>query len=203
MKSLSVFLVLALSFSTSSADKFPSLLVYGDSISAGYGISKEKQWSEVLKTEFSKAGIDVEILNTSVSGETTGGGLARIDRTLDELKPSYLLLELGGNDALRGYPPKKIYKNLQQIIEAARKRGIEVFLMQIKILPNYGKRYQSEFESLYSDIANDTGVILIPFMLNEIALNKEFMLNDGIHPNESAQPLMAKFVFDSLKSHLK
>ena len=203
MKSLSVFLVLALSFSTSSADKFPSLLVYGDSISAGYGISKEKQWSEVLKTEFSKEGINVEILNTSVSGETTGGGLARIDRTLDELKPTYLLLELGGNDALRGYPPKKIYKNLQQIIEAARKRGIEVFLMQIKILPNYGKRYQSEFESLYSDIANDTGVILIPFMLNEIALNKEFMLNDGIHPNESAQPLMAKFVFDSLKSHLK
>ena len=203
MKSLSVFLVLALSFSTSSADKFPSLLVYGDSISAGYGISKEKQWSEVLKTEFSKEGIDVEILNRSVSGETTGGGLARIDRTLDELKPTYLLLELGGNDALRGYPPKKIYKNLQQIIEAARKRGIEVFLMQIKILPNYGKRYQSEFESLYSDIANDTGVILIPFMLNEIALNKEFMLNDGIHPNESAQPLMAKFVFDSLKSHLK
>ena len=203
MKSLSVFLVLALSFSTSSADKFPSLLVYGDSISAGYGISKEKQWSEVLKTEFSKEGIDVEILNTSVSGETTGGGLARIDRTLDELKPTYLLLELGGNDALRGYPPKKIYKNLQQIIEAARKRGIEVFLMQIKILPNYGKRYQSEFESLYSEIANDTGVILIPFMLNEIALNKEFMLNDGIHPNESAQPLMAKFVFDSLKSHLK
>ena len=203
MKSLSVFLVLALSFSTSGADEFPSLLVYGDSISAGYGISKEKQWSEVLKTEFSKEGIDVEILNTSVSGETTGGGLARIDRTLDELKPTYLLLELGGNDALRGYPPKKIYKNLQQIIEAARKRGIEVFLMQIKILPNYGKRYQSEFESLYSDIANDTGVILIPFMLNEIALNKEFMLNDGIHPNESAQPLMAKFVFDSLKSHLK
>ena len=203
MKSLSVFLVLALSFSTSGADKFPSLLVYGDSISAGYGISKDKQWSEVLKTEFSKEGIDVEILNTSVSGETTGGGLARIDRTLDELKPTYLLLELGGNDALRGYPPKKIYKNLQQIIEAARKRGIEVFLMQIKILPNYGKRYQSEFESLYSDIANDTGVILIPFMLNEIALNKEFMLNDGIHPNESAQPLMAKFVFDSLKSHLK
>ena len=203
MKSLSVFLVLALSFSTSGADKFPSLLVYGDSISAGYGISKEKQWSEVLKTEFSKEGIDVEILNRSVSGETTGGGLARIDRTLDELKPTYLLLELGGNDALRGYPPKKIYKNLQQIIEAARKRGIEVFLMQIKILPNYGKRYQSEFESLYSDIANDTGVILIPFMLNEIALNKEFMLNDGIHPNESAQPLMAKFVFDSLKSHLK
>ena len=203
MKSLSVFLVLALSFSTSGADKFPSLLVYGDSISAGYGISKEKQWSEVLKTEFRKEGIDVEILNTSVSGETTGGGLARIDRTLDELKPTYLLLELGGNDALRGYPPKKIYKNLQQIIEAARKRGIEVFLMQIKILPNYGKRYQSEFESLYSDIANDTDVILIPFMLNEIALNKEFMLNDGIHPNESAQPLMAKFVFDSLKSHLK
>ena len=203
MKSLSVFLVLALSFSTSSADKFPSLLVYGDSISAGYGISKDKQWSEVLKTEFSKEGIDVEILNTSVSGETTGGGLARIDRTLDELKPSYLLLELGGNDALRGYPPKKIYKNLQQIIEAARKRGIEVFLMQIKILPNYGKRYQSELESLYSDIAIDTGVILIPFMLNEIALNNEFMLNDGIHPNESAQPMMAKFVFDSLKSHLK
>ena len=180
-----------------------SLLIYGDSISAGYGMDKDKQWSEILKFIFQENNLSLNVFNRSVSGETTGGGLTRIEDTLNELKPSYMLLELGGNDALRGYPPKKIFENLVKIIDASKKRDIKVFLMQIRILPNYGKRYQSQFESIYPKIAEEKKVILLPFMLENVALNKDLMLPDGIHPNVDAQPIIAEFVFRSMKAYLK
>ena len=201
MKALSLFIFILIA-STTSSEENNSILIYGDSISAGYGMEKESQWSESLKTLLSDKGYKISVYNRSVSGETTGGGLTRISKILDELKPTFLLLELGGNDALRGYPPKKIYANLDKIIEASKERGIEVLLMQIRILPNYGKRYQSQFEAIYPTLALEKEVILLPFMLNEIALKKELMLSDGIHPNKDAQPLIAEIVFNSLKPHL-
>ena len=202
MKALSLFIFILIA-STTSSEENNSILIYGDSISAGYGMEKESQWSESLKTLLSDKGYKISVYNRSVSGETTGGGLTRISKILDELKPTFLLLELGGNDALRGYPPKKIYENLNKMIEASKERGIDVFLMQIRILPNYGKRYQTQFESIYPTLAKEKAVILLPFMLREIALKKELMLSDGIHPNKDAQPLIAKIVFNSLKPHLK
>ena len=202
MKALSLFIFILIA-STASSEENNSILIYGDSISAGYGMEKESQWSESLKTLLSDKGYKISVYNRSVSGETTGGGLTRISRILDELKPTFLLLELGGNDALRGYPPKKIYENLNKMIEASKERGIDVFLMQIRILPNYGKRYQTQFESIYPTLSQEKEVILLPFMLNDIALKKELMLSDGIHPNEDAQPLIAEIVFNSLKPHLK
>ena len=202
MKALSLFIFILIA-STTSSEENNSILIYGDSISAGYGMEKESQWSESLKTLLSDKGFKISVYNRSVSGETTGGGLTRISRILDELKPTFLLLELGGNDALRGYPPKKIYENLNKMIEASEERGIEVFLMQIRILPNYGKRYQTQFESIYPTLSHEKDVILLPFMLNDIALKKELMLPDGIHPNKLAQPLIAEIVFNSLKPHLK
>ena len=202
MKALSLFIFILIA-STTSSEENNSILIYGDSISAGYGMEKESQWSESLKTLLSDKGFDISVYNRSVSGETTGGGLTRISRILDELKPTFLLLELGGNDALRGYPPKKIYENLSKMIEASKERGIDVFLMQIRILPNYGKRYQTQFESIYPTLSKEKEVILLPFMLNDIALKKELMLSDGIHPNKDAQPLIAEIVFNSLKPHLK
>ena len=202
MKALSLFIFILIA-STTSSEENNSILIYGDSISAGYGMEKESQWSESLKTLLSDKGFKISVYNRSVSGETTGGGLTRISRILDELKPTFLLLELGGNDALRGYPPKKIYENLNKIIEASKERDIEVLLMQIRILPNYGKRYQTQFESIYPTLSQEKEVILLPFMLNDIALKKELMLSDGIHPNEDAQPLIAEIVFNSLKPHLK
>ena len=202
MKALSLFIFILIA-STTSSEENNSILIYGDSISAGYGMEKESQWSESLKTLLSDKGYKISVYNRSVSGETTGGGLTRISRILDELKPTFLLLELGGNDALRGYPPKKIYENLDKIIEASKERGINVFLMQIRILPNYGKRYQAQFESIYPTLSQEKEVILLPFMLNDIALKKELMLSDGIHPNKDAQPLIAEIVFNSLKPHLK
>ena len=202
MKALSLFIFILIA-STTSSEENNSILIYGDSISAGYGMEKESQWSESLKTLLLDKGFKISVYNRSVSGETTGGGLTRISRILDELKPTFLLLELGGNDALRGYPPKKIYENLNKMIEASKERGIDVFLMQIRILPNYGKRYQTQFESIYPTLSKEKEVILLPFMLNDIALKKELMLSDGIHPNEDAQPLIAEIVFNSLKPHLK
>ena len=182
---------------------FRTLLIYGDSISAGYGMEPDKQWAENLKLIFNEKNLDIEIVNRSVSGETTGGGLSRIKPILEKLQPKYLLLELGGNDALRGYPPSRILNNLKKIIEIAKENEVKVFLMQIKILPNYGKRYQEQFESIFPKVAKENDTILLPFMLNDIALDKALMLPDGIHPNADAQPLIAEYVFKSLEPHLQ
>ena len=181
------------------ADKdHTNLLIYGDSISAGYGMDTDKQWSEELQKILIKEKISLTIINKSLSGETTGGGLSRLENIIANSKPSYILIELGGNDALRGYPPAKIKNNIQEMINLSIKKGVKVLLMQIRILPNYGKRYQTSFESLYVEVSEDNNIPLIPFMLNDIALNKELMLNDGIHPNATAQPLIAEFLYTNL-----
>ena len=202
MKALSLFIFILIASNTSSEEN-KSILIYGDSISAGYGMEKRANGQNLLKLYYQMKGFEISVHNRSISGETTGGGLTRISRILDELKPTFLLLELGGNDALRGYPPKKIYENLNKMIEASEERGVEVFLMQIRILPNYGKRYQTQFESIYPTLSEEKEVILLPFMLNDIALKEELMMPDGIHPNKDAQPLIAEIVFNSLKPHLK
>ena len=181
------------------ADKdHTNLLIYGDSISAGYGMDTEKQWSEELQKILIKEKISLTIINKSLSGETTGGGLARLENIIANSKPSYILIELGGNDALRGYPPAKIKNNIQEMINLSIKKGVKVLLMQIRILPNYGKRYQTSFESLYVEVSEENNIPLIPFMLNDIALNKKMMLDDGIHPNATAQPLIAEFLYTNL-----
>lgn len=203
MNYIKILIIFFFTFPVIAGEGTSSLLIYGDSISAGYGMEKEEQWSRDLEVLFEKDNFKIKIFNSSVSGETTGGGVSRINKVLEELQPSYVLLELGGNDALRGYPPDRIYQNLMTMINACKNRGIKVFLMQIRILPNYGKRYQTQFESVYSKVSAASGVTLIPFMLEEVALNKDLMFDDGIHPNEAAQPLIAKFVFESLRSHLK
>ena len=199
MKFLSFFISLMFSLSTYSDVKNESLLIYGDSISAGYGMSKEKQWSVILQDIINRDNLKINVINSSVSGETTSGGLARISQIIKSIKPDYLLLELGGNDALRGYPPRQIAANLAEIIKIAESANTKVLLMQIRIPPNYGSRYQKAFESIYSNIASETSATLIPFMLEEVALNEELMLPDGIHPKASAQPLIADYVYRQLK----
>jgi len=184
---------------TFSDVKNESLLIYGDSISAGYGMSKEKQWSVILQDIINRDNLKINVINSSVSGETTSGGLARISQIIKSIKPDYLLLELGGNDALRGYPPRQIATNLVEMIKIADSANTKVLLMQIRIPPNYGSRYQKAFESIYSNIASETSATLIPFMLEEVALNEELMLPDGIHPTASAQPLIADYVYRQLK----
>ena len=193
-----IFSLLIIS-SISLADKDHSnLLIYGDSISAGYGMDTEKQWSKELQKILIEEKIRLTIINKSLSGETTGGGLSRLEKIIDNSKPSYILIELGGNDALRGYPPAKIKNNIEEMINLSIKKGVKVLLMQIRILPNSGRRYQTSFESIYKEVSKENNIPLIPFMLNDIALNKELMLGDGIHPNATAQPLIAEFLYTNL-----
>ena len=198
IKILIIYFLLNLSLNIYS-EKVKSLLILGDSISAGYGMSKEKQWSEVLKEKLKEKKIDLRIINASVSGETTGGGLVRTDKILRNNKPSYLLIELGGNDALRGYPPRKVKNNLLEIIKLAKTYGSKSIIMQIRIPPNYGNRYRNEFESIYTEIAKETESLYMPFMLNNIALEKNLMMADGIHPTKEAQPLIAEEIFKYLE----
>ncbi len=198
LKILIIYFLLNLSLNLYS-EKAKSLLILGDSISAGYGMSKEKQWSEVLKEKLNQEKISLKIINASVSGETTGGGLVRTDKLLQNNMPSYLLIELGGNDALRGYPPQTVKSNLLEIINLGKTYGSKSIIMQIRIPPNYGNRYRNEFESIYTEIAEETGSLYMPFMLNNIALEKNLMMADGIHPTEEAQPLIAEEIFNFLK----
>lgn len=199
LKILIIYFLLNLSLNLYS-EKAKSLLILGDSISAGYGMSKEKQWSEVLKGKLNQEKISLKIINASVSGETTGGGLVRSDKLLQNNMPSYLLIELGGNDALRGYPPQTVKNNLLEIINLGKTYGSKSIIMQIRIPPNYGNRYRNEFESIYTEIAEETGSLYMPFMLNNIALKKNLMMADGIHPTEEAQPLIAEEIFNYLKN---
>jgi acyl-CoA thioesterase-1 len=198
-----IFFIFLIRSSSYADDADSKLLIYGDSISAGYGMAYNKQWSLILEDTLEKNNIGVQVINKSISGETTGGGLVRFERILQEFKPTYILLELGGNDALRGYPPSTVKRNLEKMIIIAQENSAETLLMQIKIPPNYGRKYQERFESIYPDIASKTSAKLIPFMLDDIALNADLMLRDGIHPNEKAQSLIADIVYRSLLPYLK
>ena len=175
------------------------VVLFGDSLMAGYGLDKKYHLSNVLEKNLNKKGIKVNVINASVSGETTGGGLVRSDKLLQNNMPSYLLIELGGNDALRGYPPQTVKNNLLEIINLGKTYGSKSIIMQIRIPPNYGNRYRNEFESIYTEIAEETGSLYMPFMLNNIALEKNLMMADGIHPTEEAQPLIAEEIFNYLK----
>jgi acyl-CoA thioesterase-1 len=179
------------------------LLILGDSISAGYGIEEGNQWTEILQIKYNEQNTELVIINASISGDTTGGGLSRIESLLNKYNPEILLIELGGNDALRGYPVKKIKSNLDKISSLAIEKKVEVLLMQIRIPPNYGRRYVSAFENLFVEMGTQEGINLFPFMLQTVALNKDLMLPDGIHPNAKAQPLIAEFMYNKLQRYVK
>ena len=174
-------------------------LILGDSISAGYGIDLDRKWTSILQRKLDSSGKNLRIINASVNGESTSGGLSRIESLMKSHSPDYLLIELGGNDALRGYPVDKIKSNLIEICKKASKENIFIMLMQIKIPPNYGRIYTQAFESIYNEIADELGILLVPFMLENIALDSNLMLPDGIHPNEKGQPFIAEEVYKWLE----
>ena len=198
-----VIFTILLFFSYSIIAETRKLLILGDSISAGYGIDASANWVSLLQNEFDKANLNITLINSSVSGDTSIGGLSRIKTALRNFNPEFVLIELGGNDALRGYPPKNIENNLSEIIKEVKKNGSKPFLMQIRIPPNYGKQYTIAFESVFQDLAKKENIPLIPFMLDEIALDEDLMQVDGIHPNTKAQPKIAVFLKKELVSFLK
>ncbi len=180
------------SFHNISIAEEETLLILGDSISAGYGINKKDNWVYLMQQKFYEEGKSIKLINSSVSGDTTGGGLGRLAKNLKNFNPDFVLIELGGNDALRGYSINLIKSNLEKMIALAKENKSKVLLMQIRIPPNYGQKYTLAFEKIYMDLARTEEVYLLPFMLEEVGINSELMQPDGIHPNIKAQPLIAK-----------
>lgn len=180
-----------------------SILLLGDSVSAGYQMSPEQSWAYLLNQRLIKEKAPYRLINASISGETTSGGLSRLPAILANEKVDHLLIELGGNDGLRGYAPKKIKSNLLQMITIAQAQDIKVSLIKIKITPNYGPRYLQLFEQVFDEVAQEKSVTLFPFFMEKIAENSELMMADGIHPNVKAQPLIADIVGAQLTQMMK
>ncbi|WP_237066057.1 arylesterase [Microbulbifer guangxiensis] len=180
-----------------------TLLVLGDSISAAYGLDQAEGWVELLQSRLQENGEPVKVVNASVSGETTSGGLARLPRLLQEHEPRWMILELGGNDGLRGYPPQALQRNLQQMIRLARNEDVEVLLLGMRMPPNYGRAYTEAFAGVYPKVAKAEEVPLVPFFLEPIALVEGAMQTDGIHPTAEAQPALLEHVWPCVQQLLE
>jgi acyl-CoA thioesterase-1 len=171
-----------------------SILLLGDSVSASYRMKQSQGWVHLLNKQLTTQKSAYKITNASISGETTTGGLSRLPGILEKEKVDHLVIELGGNDGLRGYSPKKIKNNLLQMIKLAQDKNIPVSLYKIKITPNYGPRYNKMFEQVFIDVAAETGSNLLNFFVEPLVTDSTLMQEDGIHPSIKAQPIIAEFV---------
>ncbi|MCF5896903.1 arylesterase [Aeromonas veronii] len=171
-----------------SSAQAQTLLVLGDSLSAGYQMQVEQSWPALLNQKWQEEGGKNTLLNASISGETTQGALARLPALLKEHKPDWLLIELGGNDGLRGFAPTITRQNLASMIALAKEQQTRVVLTQIQLPRNYGARYLRQFEQIFPELAQANDLPLLPFFMDDIALRPELMMNDGIHPAPAAQP---------------
>jgi len=195
-----IFAIIAVSLSVNANAR--SIVVLGDSISAAYGIEVQQGWVSLLQQKLNQQGYDYNIHNESISGDTSAGGLARIDKALSQHQPNIVLLELGANDGLRGLSPKAMQANLTKIIQRSKKSGAKVLLLAMRLPPNYGKRYIDLFYNVYPQLAKDEQITLVPFILEEVALKKELMQADGLHPNAKGQPIIRDRVFKYLQADL-
>lgn len=179
-----------------NADQRPTLLVMGDSLSAAYGIEQEMGWVTLLAERLED---EADVINASISGETTSGGAQRLASIIGQQQPDIVLLELGGNDGLRGLPPTQMRSNLASMIEQSQQAGADVLLLGIDIPPNYGQAYRDAFTGVFHSLADEYDVPLVPFLLEDVALNTELMQDDGIHPTAAAQPIILDNVWPALE----
>jgi len=177
----------------------PVVLVVGDSLSAAYGIRVEQGWVALLQARLKAQGYGHRVVNASSSGETTGGALARLPRALELHGPAVVVIELGGNDGLRGLPIGDVRRNFDALIGLSLAAGARVLLVGMRIPPNYGPAYAGSFEKLYGDLAREHRLPLVPFFLDGIALDDSLMLEDGLHPNAAAQPKLLDMVWPKLE----
>jgi acyl-CoA thioesterase-1 len=175
------------------------ILIVGDSISAGFGLESGQEWAALLQKKLQAEQLNYQVVNASISGDTTAGGLARIEKLLAENKPQWVLIELGANDGLRGLSPKEMKKNLAQSISLSQKSGAKVLLLEVKIPPNYGKRYLDEFYAVYPQLSTELSVPFVSSIMEDVALNKELMQQDLLHPNAQAQPFLLNRIWQTLK----
>lgn len=178
----------------------PVILVFGDSISAGYGLANVEQgWVALLQTRLKTQEYGYQVVNASVSGETSAGGLARLPRALTLHQPDIVILELGANDGLRALPVAQMRANLKQMVDLSMAAGAKVLLLGMRMPPNYGPEFTEQFVSSYSNLAREKNLPLVPFMLKDVALSPGLMQADGMHPNELGQPKLLDNVWPSLK----
>ena len=197
---LVVFLGAAPLQASTAEEGLPTLLVMGDSLSAAYGIEQEQGWVSLLAERLDG---DAQVVNASISGETTSGGAQRFADIIGQRQPDIVLLELGGNDGLRGLPPAQMRANLATMIEQSQQADAEVLLLGIDIPPNYGQAYRDAFTSVFHSLADEYDIPLVRFLLEDIALNKQLMQSDGIHPTAEAQPIILENVWSELEPMLE
>lgn len=201
---LALALALALTLTTSIAvaqtDTRPTLLVMGDSLSAAYGIEVDRGWVSLLQARLEGK---ARVVNASISGETSSGGASRLPALLGQHAPDIVLLELGGNDGLRGLPPGQFEANMRRMIEASLAADAQVLLLGIDIPPNYGRAYRDAFTGVYRRLADDYALALVPFLLEGVALDDALMQDDGIHPTAAGQPIMLDNVWPELEALLE
>ena len=176
----------------------PKVLVLGDSLSAAYGIALEAGWVHLFQERIRSRGLSHEVINTSVSGETTSGGLARLPDLLDKHEPELVLIALGGNDGLRGLPIPRMEENLRAMLDSVQAAGAEAALFEMRIPSNYGATYTDRFRAAFTRVAEAEDAVLIPFLLADIAEDPEAFLDDGIHPSAQAQPGILEAVWPHL-----
>lgn len=194
--------ILILPFCFSQMVNANTILVLGDSISAGYGFNPEQGWVNLLDKKLKANGKTFKVINGSVSGNTSGDGLARLPALLDEFKPNIVIIELGGNDGLRGHPIKLINRNLEKLIKLSQEQRADVLLAGIEIPPNYGQRYTDAFRQNYINIAKKYDLAFVPFILKDVATDPALMQNDGIHPKIEAQNILLNNVWPALETLL-
>ena len=180
----------------------PTILVYGDSLSAAYGIPRDQGWVELLQRRLNEKGYSHRVANASVSGETTSGGLSRFDTTLAEARPDLVIIELGANDGLRGLPLPDMKRNLNAMITAAQKKQARVMLLGMRIPPNYGQTYTRDFANTFHQLAKDHQLPLVEFFLNGVAGKRDMVLDDGLHPTAAAQERILDNVWEVLQPML-
>lgn len=176
-----------------------TVLVLGDSISAAFGLDIRQGWVSLLEQRLTAEGFDYQVVNASVSGDTSAGGLARLPTLLTEHRPALVVVELGGNDGLRGQLPAQLQQNLAAIVQQSQKAGAKVLILGMRLPPNYGERYTTAFAEVYPNVANETGAALVPFVLEGIGGVPSMVQGDGIHPTAEAQPRLLDNVWPLLK----
>jgi len=203
VKRLFVLVILMIATAPAQAEA-PVILVFGDSLSAGYGLASVDQgWVALLKTKLADAGYGYQVVNASVSGETTAGGLARLPRALALHHPQIVILELGGNDGLRALPIKQMQDNLSEMVELSTHADAQVLILGMRIPPNYGDQYTEQFAATFATVARTHKVAVVPFLLTDIALTPSLMQADRIHANESGQPKILATAWPALQPLLR
>jgi acyl-CoA thioesterase-1 len=192
---------IVLALPVAAAEK--SILVVGDSLSAAYGIPRDRGWVALLEERLKREQLHYSVVNASISGETSGGGRVRMDKLLERYQPGVVILALGGNDGLRGMQVAEVRANLAAMIREAQASNARVLLVGIKMPPNYGEEYTQGFDAMYRALASTHRTAFVPFLLEDFAGKPEFFLPDRIHPNEAAQALMFKRVWPALRPLLK